>query len=267
MRRYGLVIAVLWLVFASGFAPGQAALDSAGSGEALIKEGEIWLIVADTQKAQEQVIRLLERYQGEVISQTAWTQAKWGVNYGYATLTVAMPAENFEAMWAGLRSIATAVEKETMSSQDAGKELSELWATYRYLTVQRDRLAVLLTRAEDATSRLRANEELTAVEIELRQTYTVISLLEKRVAEGVITVQVNPFIPTPTPRPTLIPTTTPTPTPWSAKRTYGEALAARGVIARWLGQYGSICLFPLLLCGGPLLLALYVFKKRKQRQN
>lgn len=264
MHRHGLVIAVLLLVLTSGFAPGQAQLASRSVGETLIKEGEMWLLVADALQAVDQVTRLLERYQGEVTSQTAWTQAKWGVNYTYATLTLAVPAENFEAVWEGLRGIAISVEKETLSSSDAGEDLSELQATYRYLTVQRDRLAVLLTRAEAETTRLQSNEELRAVEDELSQTYTLISQMQKRVDWGVITVQINPFVPTPTPVPTLNPTATPTPTPWSAKRTYSEALAAQGEIAHWLGRYGAFCLFPLVLCGGPVVLVAIGIRKRKK---
>jgi len=181
----------------------QAAVPQ--SARLIIKDGQIRLLVEDTDRAID--------VGGYVVSSRVWYSGWGGTNYKFASLTVGVPAEDFERAIRRLRALALQVVDETSTGQDVTDEYVDLQSQVESLQATRARILEFLDRAKTVEEALTVNKELAAVEAQIEQVQGRINYLSGRSSFSTITITLEPKLPelTPTPTRTLTPTRTPVP--------------------------------------------------------
>ncbi|MCS6992686.1 MAG: DUF4349 domain-containing protein [Anaerolineales bacterium] len=195
-----------------------------GSDRMVIKDGQIRLLVQETDTALDRTLQVVGDVRGYVISSRTWYQTgPDGQNYKYASLTIGVPADQFENALRRLRGIAVRVLDENASGQDVSDEYVDLQSQLTNLEATRARIRSFLDNAQTVEESLRINSELAKIEAEIEKVKGRMNYLSNRAAFSTITITLEPEIPplTPTPTPTLTPT--PTPQPWNPGSTVDSA--------------------------------------------
>jgi hypothetical protein len=163
----------------------------------IIKNGDIHLLVEDTNRAIDQVAQIAADNGGYVLS----TQT-WAVGEGRsASMTIAVRAENFETSMRRLRDIALEVLQESSSGQDVSAEYVDLQSRLRNLEATRDRLRTFLDEAATVEEALMVNAQLSQIESEIEQVIGRMTYLSGRAAFSTINVMMDMTAPEPTPSP------------------------------------------------------------------
>jgi hypothetical protein len=203
------------------------------AGERLIiKDGNVHLLVEDTDVTIDGVMQVVSDLGGYVLSSRVWYQPWGDENYKYASITIGVPAEEFERAIRRLRALAIRVLDETSSGEDVTDQYVDLQSRLESLQATRARILEFLDRARTVQEALQVNEELAAVEQQIEEVQGRINYLSGRAAYSTITIQIDPelpeIVPTPTPTATLTPTPTrtPTPVPWDPSETFDSAKGA-----------------------------------------
>jgi hypothetical protein len=225
----------------------------------IIKDGNMVVVVVDTETAVDATTRLVVDLGGYIISQHVFNDAQ---GYRYATMKLAIPVLNFEDAMRTLRTLGD-VANESASGDDVTDEFVDLNSRLDNLEATRQRLQSFLDQAETVEQALEVNEELKIIEEEMALIQGRINFLSDRASFSTIDLTLDPWIPTPTPSatPTVTPTYTPTPIPTPHEWRPGDTAGAAAVklqntsqgVADFFIYYGIIC--------GPwlLLLALLAF--------
>ncbi|MFZ0544669.1 MAG: DUF4349 domain-containing protein [Candidatus Promineifilaceae bacterium] len=177
----------------------------------IIKDGNMALIVMDSDTALEEAVDLAVVLGGYVISQRSWDDES---GFRYATVRLAVPVDRFEEALRTLRTYGS-VTDESASGQDVTDEYVDLNSRLGNLLATQERLRSFLEAADEVDEILDINEELQKVEEELDVIQGRMTYLADRAAYSTINLTINPLIPTatPSPTPTATPTYTPTPLP------------------------------------------------------
>jgi hypothetical protein len=224
----------------------------------IIKDGNVQLLVEDTDVAIDGVMQAVGDLGGYVLSSRIWYQP-WGEeNYKYASITIGVPASEFERAIRRLRALAIRVLDETSSGEDVTEQYVDLQSRLESLQATRGRILEFLDQARTVQEALTVNEELAAVEAQIEEVQGRINFISGRAAFSTITIQIEPelpeIVPTPTPTPTLTPTptSTATPVPWDASATFASAKGAVTTLYRmaadlliWLVVVGLPVLIPI----------------------
>jgi hypothetical protein len=238
----------------------------------IIKDGEIKLLVSDTDTAIDRTTQVVEDVGGYIISSRVWYQEWNEENHKYSTMTIGVPVDYFEQALRRLRGLAIRVIDESASGEDVTDEYVDLDSRLESLEATRERILTFLDQAQNVEEALDVNEELAKIEEQIDQVQGRMNYLFDRAAYSTIILHLEPDVPTPeaTPTPTSTPTPTPTPIPsWSPSKTVDSAssflitiLRALADIAIWVG----IVLIPIV---GPPLLIIWVvwrvFGRRKKK--
>ena len=204
----------------------------------IIKNGEMELLVEDTDTAINRSIGIVTEYGGYVISNRTWFKDE----FKYATLSIGVPSENFEQMLRRLKDLAVNVTNETVSGQDVTDEYVDLKSRLTNLEATAARIRTFLEQAETVEESLTVSKQLSEIEAEIEQVKGRMAYLKDRAAFSTITLQIIPQIPTPTPMPsptpTMTPTPTPTPVPWSPGQTFDDATTVTSNAASSLFRIG-----------------------------
>ncbi len=172
----------------------------------IIKDGQIGVMVEDTQKALDSVGQLTATVGGYIIEQNAYTLD----GFGYVTMQIGVPVTEFERAMVALRKLGT-VTKDAASGTDVTDEFVDLGSRLENLEIKRDRLRAFMADAKKIDDILKIEAQLSEVEEEMAIIQGRINFLRDRSSFSTISIQLDPIIPTPTPSPT--PTITPTPSP------------------------------------------------------
>ena len=189
----------------------------------IIKNGDIKLLVEDTDIAIDRATQAIGDTGGYIISSRVWYQPYYdGENYKYATITIGVPVDQFERTLSRLRGLAVKVLDETASGEDVTNQFVDLQSQVANLEATRDRIKSFLDQAQTVDEALRINQELSNVEAQIEQIKGQMNYLEDRSAYSTITVNFEPVLPE------LISTPTPTPTPnvWKPDETFKDAKKA-----------------------------------------
>ncbi len=189
----------------------------------IIKNGDIKLLVEDTDIAIDRATQVIGDLGGYIISSRVWYQPYYdGENYKYATITIGVPVDQFERTLNRLRGLAVKVLDETASGEDVTNQFVDLQSQVANLEATRDRIKSFLDQAQTVDEALRINQELSNVEAQIEQIKGQMNYLEDRSAYSTITVNFEPVLPE------LISTPTPTPTPnvWRPDETFKDAKKA-----------------------------------------
>lgn len=196
----------------------------------VIKNAELALLVADTDIAIDRLTQIVGDTGGYIISSRMRFKEWLGVNYKYASITIGVPAEQFEAAMRRLRGIAVRVMDENASGQDVTDEYVDLQSRLGNLEATRDRIRTFLDQAQTVDEALRVNEQLAAVEAQIEQVKGRMVYLRERSAYSTITVQLDPELPP-------VPEATPVPPPtWSPADTARQASQTLTTIVRALAK-------------------------------
>jgi hypothetical protein len=257
-------------------APTAAALSadgSAGSGNPggsaplIIKQGQIHLLVKDTDPAIDRLTQIVSDSGGYIVSNRVWIEPYREENFKYASYTIAVPADQFENALIRLRALSLRVLDESSSGQDVSQEYVDLQSRLSNLEATRDRIRGFLQQAQTVDESLRINQELSNIEDQIEQVKGRMNYLSGRAAFSTIAVQLDPELPSaPTPSPTPTPTPTPAPAGWDPGKTFENA----GGIATKAAQFlvdAAIYLVVWLPFGIPVLLGwgVYKFLTRKKK--
>lgn len=240
----------------------QTGADAQTSSRMVVKNGEIRLLVENADTAIDRALQVVGDVRGYIISSRSWYQTgPDGKNYKYATLSIGVPADQFEAAMRRLRAIALRILDENASGQDVSDEYVDLQSQLTNLEATRDRIRKFLDNAQNVEESLRVNSELAKIESEIEKVKGRMNYLSNRAAYSTITVTFEPDIPPLPPTPTRTPIPTPTPKQWrpgetaqSATQTLTSIYQVLIELAIWI----FIVIVPLL--APPALVAWGIFK-------
>lgn len=192
----------------------------------IIKNGDVKLLVEDTDIAIDRATQVIGDMGGYIISSRVWYQPYGdGKNYKYATISIGVPVDQFERTLNRLRALAVKVEDETASGEDVTNQFVDLQSQVTNLETTRDRIKSFLDQAQTVDEALRINTELTNVEAQIEQLKGQMNYLKDRSAYSTVTVTLSPVLPE-----LVVPTTTPLPTPtpvvWKPGETFNNAKTA-----------------------------------------
>lgn len=195
----------------------------------IIKNGDMRMLVNDPDVAIDRTTQLITDLGGYTISSRVWYQDSYGTLYKYASISMAVPVENFEPAFRQLRQIALRVLDENASGEDVTDQFVDLESELVNLRATEARVRTFLEQAKTVEEALRVNAELSRIQAQIEEVQGRINYLKDRAAFSTITVTIEPEIPTPTPAPTATVTPTPTPaptataTPWPIRETFEDS--------------------------------------------
>ena len=192
----------------------------------IIKNGEMSLLVANTDRTIDQVTGVAVDSGGYIVSAKTWVQD----GYKYATINMGVPSDQFEAVQRQLRTLAIEVLIDTSSGQDVSDEYVDLQSRLTNLEATRARIREFLDKATKVEEALQVNAQLSEIEGEIEQVKGRMQYLKDRAAFSTLLVNIEQQRPTPTPYPT------PTPTYWQPGETLSDAGDALGEILQGLGD-------------------------------
>jgi len=192
----------------------------------IIKNGEMSLMVANTDRAIDQVTGVAVDSGGYIVSAKTWVQD----GFKYATINMGVPSNQFEAVQRQLRTLAIEVLIDTASGQDVSDEYVDLQSQLTNLEATRARIREFLDKATKVDEALQVNAQLTEIEGQIEQVKGRMQFLKDRSAYSTILVNIEQQRPTPTPYPT------PTPTTWQPGQTLSDAGDTLGEILQGLGD-------------------------------
>jgi hypothetical protein len=223
----------------------------------IIKNGEMTLLVADTDRAIDQATGVAVDSGGYIVSSKTWLQD----GYKYASLTMGIPSDQFEVAQRRLRGLALEVQNDTASGQDVSQEYVDLQSRLTNLEATAARIREFLDKATKVADALEVNQQLSDVEGQIEQVKGRMQFLKDRSAFSTIALTLNPQVPTPTPSPI------PTPVAWQPGKTIGAAGDTLGGLLRGLVDavlWFTIVLLPFAL---PVLavIAIVVYFNRRRK--
>lgn len=232
----------------------------------IIKNGDIKLLVEDTDIAIDRATQVVGDMGGYIISSRVWYQPYIdGENYKYATISIGVPVDQFERTLSRLRGLAVKVLDETASGEDVTNQFVDLQSQVTNLEATRDRIKSFLDDAKTVDEALRINAELANVEAQIEQIKGQMNYLQDRSAYSTITVNFEPVLPE------LIETPTPTPTPnvWKPGDTFEDAkksvtVAYQGIVDLLIWVF--VVFVPIIAPPALILWALWKFLTRKSKK-
>ncbi len=221
----------------------------------IIKNGEMTLVVADTDRALEQATDIAVNSGGYVVSSKTWDNG----DRKSASLTMGVPSDQFEAVQRQLRALAVKVQSDTSSGQDVSDEYVDLQSRLTNLEATAARIRELLKDTKDVDEALQVNIKLSEVESEIEQIKGRMQYLKDRSAFSTMVVNLQPDMPAPTPA------------AWQPGKTVEKAAESAGNLLRglvdatiWLiVAYGPV-LIPLAIV---LWLVVRTQRKRSKRSS
>jgi hypothetical protein len=161
----------------------------------ILKSATLDLQVDDTGQTLDRIAQTVNDLQGYIINQRVWHEGE----SKRATITLAVPAQEFESTLRRLRDLAARVVHEEISGQDTTDQYVDLEARLRNLKATRDRVRGFLDQAQSVEGALQVNRELSALEEQIEQAQSRLNNLRQRVAFATITVNLAPTPPSPPP--------------------------------------------------------------------
>jgi len=200
-----LFLLVLWLTVGAGVITAVPAFAQTEPSRLVIKNGELQLLVENTDTAVQTALRLLEEVDGYVLSQEIHEDD--GRNR-YATIKIGVPADRFERLLSNFKTLGSVLD-ELLTGEDLTDTAVDLDSRLDNLYANQDRIRLFIDQTNYMTETLDVHDQLVRVENEIGELQGQKNYLSDRAATATLTLRLLPVIPTPTP----IPTATPTPIP------------------------------------------------------
>ena len=197
-----------------------AEVPVAASNHMIINNGDIKLLVEETDIAIDRATQMVGDAGGYIVSSRVWYQPYYdGKNYKYATITISVPVQQFERTLSRLRGLAVQVLDEVASGEDVTDQFVDLQSQLTNLEATRERIKSFLDQAKTVDEALRINQELSNIESQIEQIKGQMNYLQDRSSYSTITINFEPVLPE------ILPTPTPTPQPkvWEPGKTFENA--------------------------------------------
>jgi hypothetical protein len=224
----------------------------------IIKNGEMALLVADTDRAIDQATGVAVDTGGYIVSSRTWLQD----GHKYAEMTMGIPSDQFEVAQRRLRGLALVVQNDTASGQDVSQEYVDLQSRLINLEATAARIREFLAKATKVADALEINRQLSDIEGQIEEVKGRMQYLKDRAAFSTIALTLNPQVPTPTPYPT------PTPVAWQPGKTIEAAGDTLGGLLRGLIDaviYLGIVLLPFMIPVLAIIAIVVYFNRRRKK--
>jgi hypothetical protein len=225
----------------------------------IIKNGEMTLLVANTDRAIDQATGVAVDSGGYIVSSKTWLQD----GYKYAQMTMGIPSDQFEVAQRRLRGLALEVQNDVASGQDVSQEYVDLQSRLNNLEATAARIREFLAKATKVSDALEINRQLSDIEGQIEEVKGRMQYLKDRSAFSTIALTLNPLVPTPTPSPT------PTPIAWQPGKTIERAGDTLGGLLRGLIDatiYLGIVLLPFVIPVAAII-AIVVYLRRRGKKS
>ncbi len=253
---------------------GEEALDSSGRASApveqpaaqdrlVIKNAYLSVVVTDPVKRLNEITRLADTLGGFVVTSNVYqtTAAGSQEKVNQATITIRVPAAQFNAALEAVKAGAVEVPTENVTGQDVTQEYTDLQSRVRNLEAAEAQLREIMANATKTQDVLAVYNQLVQTQGELEVLKGQIQYYEQSAAFSSISADLIPDVaaqPIETDR-------------WSPRAVFNQAAAALvgalqtlGSAAIWLGVYA----LPLvLLVALPLLVLLWAVRRRGRRMT
>ena len=174
----------------------EANLDARSGEEArntpaarmVIKTGSLTLEHDDPESLNAQAQQLAEQLGGFVVASNV---DEWDDNSNRVTLTLRVPAANFDSVLAALRDLGE-VTSETVSGEDVTEEFMDLQAQLRNQRALETRFLALLAQAQTVSDTIEVERELARVRTEIERMEGRAKYLNDRVDMSTVSLTVNP---------------------------------------------------------------------------
>jgi hypothetical protein len=160
---------------------------------------------------------------GYIVSSQLWYSEHNGENFKYATITIGIPADQFEVVLRRLRGLSIRVLNETASGQDVTDQYVDLQSQLTNLEATRDRIKSFLDQATNVDEALRINQQLSDIEAQIEQVKGKMNYLSDRSAFSTVAISIEPDLPPVPPTQTPTPAPTATPVPWDPGKTFDKS--------------------------------------------
>ena len=176
----------------AGFASEDAANTAIQAGQTqerlIIREGTLEIVVKDSETAAADISRLAEMKDGWVVTTELYQrgEAKAG------SITIRVPAEEFDATVDSIREMAVEVTSENSNSQDVTEEYVDLEARVANLEATADRVRNFLDEARNVEEALAVNQELSRLEGEIESMKARMNFLSQSAAMSRLTIYLTP---------------------------------------------------------------------------
>jgi hypothetical protein len=157
----------------------------------IIRTAAVGLTVKDVASSVERIGSLAALHGGYVFA----SESRVYGDYTYATITIYVPAQEFDQIMPGLRKLDGQVEQvtsENVTSTDVTEEYTDLQSQLRNLQATETRLLDLQTKAGTLSEVLEVDRELRTVQGEIEQIQGRINYLDKRTSMSTITLDLSP---------------------------------------------------------------------------
>lgn len=219
----------------------------------VIKHGSVQVMVADVATAVAETLDLTTTFNGYILEQRQWDD---DAQFHYASLTIGLPADNFEGLLQALKRLGL-VQDEAINGQDVVDERVDLQSRLDNLYENQERLRSFLDVARNVTETLKVHQELVQIEHEIGDLQGRLNFLTDRADAATISLDILPFIPTATPTATATATPTPTATPLPTPSTWrpGDTAKVASVQLQDAAQdTADFFIYRVIVCGPWLVL-------------
>ncbi|MBI5032516.1 MAG: DUF4349 domain-containing protein [Chloroflexi bacterium] len=215
---------------ASGVSPSSAPSinpSALNTQRKIVKNAQLQLTVESTDVALDRLTGITTDMGGYILSTRVFTEG----GLKAATISFAVPVDQFESTMRRVRAVALKVEQESSSGQDVTDQYVDLESQVKNLEATANRIRDFLTKAQTVEEALKVNQQLSDVEKQIETLKGKMNQIDGRSAFSTITAELREPKPTPVPAPTMTPTPTPTPTPlpvgWNPTDTLDKAVGAQ----------------------------------------
>ena len=224
----------------------------------IIREGNMNVIVEDTNISLAEFARLAESRGGWVVSSEVYDGG--GAKSG--NITIRIPVEQFEPTMSTIRGAVVEVSSESTSSQDVTEEFVDLDARVGNLEATADRVRSFLDDSKSVEEALNVNRELSRLEGEIESLKARMKYLNQSAAFSLLVVNLTPDELS---QPIQIIGWRPEGVARDAFETLLSTLESLASVAIWLSVF---CLPLLIVFGIPLLLVgRYIYRRRRSRKE
>ena len=175
---------------AMGYDPGASAPPQQPWDRMIIRTATLQMQVESVAASMDKV-RLVAGARGGYVTQSDSRQEG---EYLYATLTIQVPAAEFDAAIQELRKLGVKPATENITSSDVTEEFTDLQSQLRNLEQTETRILALMGRAERIEDILNLDRELRNIRGEIERIQGRVSYLSKRAEMSTITVSLSPEI-------------------------------------------------------------------------
>jgi hypothetical protein len=172
------------LIAAEQAAGAPPPIPSATVDRKIVRTGALELTVQNPAEAAEKIRFIAESMGGYLES----AQIGGTKDAPFASLTIRVPAAQFEAAKAGIRKLAARVDNETIGAQDVTRQYVDMEARIRNLRAEEAQYLTIMKSAYKVDDLLQVSEKLSEVRGEIEQQQAEFQTLSKQVETVAITV-------------------------------------------------------------------------------